>query len=335
MTKRNGIWVFGVLIALVLVGGGWVWLAAADETAESANAKETVTVNLAINSGLSTFNILKEQGKLDNLLDKVNAKAVWSEVAGGPAVLEALTAKRADLSFLGDGAALQGQAAGLPFVNIGLLSEGSRLNSVLAKPDSGIPDIGSLKGKKIGVPKGTTSHVYLAKLLAQYGLKESDVSIINLQFAEAAAAFQSGQVDAISTIDPYKTQLLGQKQAVALSPKEEVKAPITLVARSGFAKEHPEIVKAVLEGLGATVEWQKANPGEAAELFAGLKNLDTGLIKAIDANLELTFSPITEEIAAAQQQSADFLYETQLIKKPVVYTDYVDNQFIESVLKGE
>ncbi|WP_162551205.1 aliphatic sulfonate ABC transporter substrate-binding protein [Paenibacillus tepidiphilus] len=335
MTKKKGFWIIGVAVAAVLlIGGVWVWQAQ-DGAAESAGGGEPVTVNLAINSGLSTFSILKEQGKLDGLLAEVNAKASWSEVAGGPALLESIAAKRADISFLGDGAALQGQAAGLPFVNIGVLSEGAKLNSLLVRPDSGIKDVSDLKGKKIALPKGTTSHVYFVKLLGQYGLTESDVSIINLQHAEAASALQSGQVDALSIIDPYKTQLLGQKQAVMLTPKEAVKAPIALVVRSGFLKEHPEIVKTVLEAIGDTVEWQNANPEEAAELFAGLKSLDVGLIKAINANLQLTFSPITEDISAVQQQSADFLYESKLIKKQITYTDYVDNSLIEEALKGD
>ncbi|WP_151735581.1 aliphatic sulfonate ABC transporter substrate-binding protein [Paenibacillus tengchongensis] len=335
MSKQKGYWITGVLAAaLLLTGGIWLWQGG-NGAAEPAGAGEPVTVNLAINSGLSTFSILKEQGKLDGLLAEVNAKASWSEVAGGPALLESIAAKRTDISFLGDGAALQGQAAGLPFVNIGLLSEGAKLNSLLVRPDSGIQEVSDLKGKTVALPKGTTSHVYFVKLLGQYGLTESDVSIINLQHAEAASAFQSGKVDALSIIDPYKTQLLGQKQAVMLTPKEAVKAPVTLVVRSGFLKEHPEIVKTVLEAIGQTVEWQNANPEDAAELFASLKNLDVGLIKGINANLQLTFSPITEDIAAAQQQSADFLYESQLIKKEIQYTDYVDNSLIEGVLKAK
>ncbi|UQZ32749.1 hypothetical protein C2I18_03755 [Paenibacillus sp. PK3_47] len=88
----------------------------------------------------------------------------------------------------------------MPFSSIGLVSDGVRLNSILVSPNSGIKTIKDLKGKTVALAKGTTSHVFLVKVLAKNGLKEKDLKIVNLPLPEAHSAFQGGKVDAWATI---------------------------------------------------------------------------------------------------------------------------------------
>lgn len=238
-----------------------------------------------------------------------------------------------DFSFLGDGAALQGQGAGLDFANIGLITEGTQINSILVRPESGLQTPEELKGKKLGVAKGTTSHVYLDKFLKQYGLEESDLEIINLQIADAVSAFQSGQVDAIATIDPYTTQLVAQHKGIELKPKEEIDAPVTLIARSDFAKAHPEIVTEILKAYKTATQWQSSHIDDAADTYAKLKGLDPGIVKVLINKQASGLSPISADIIETQQESADFLYQSGFLKKKIQYKDYVDNTYVEAVSK--
>jgi NitT/TauT family transport system substrate-binding protein len=61
-----------------------------------------------------------------------------------------------------------------------------------------------LKGKRIGVTApGSSTNMLLDFFLAKHGLKNSDVSIIGVGAgAGAVSALRSGQIDAISNLDP-------------------------------------------------------------------------------------------------------------------------------------
>ncbi len=66
-----------------------------------------------------------------------------------------------------------------------------------------------LKGKKIGVTApGSSTNVMVNFFLAKAGLKPADVSIIGVGAAQGAvAAMRTGQIDAISNLDPVITLL--------------------------------------------------------------------------------------------------------------------------------
>jgi NitT/TauT family transport system substrate-binding protein len=69
--------------------------------------------------------------------------------------------------------------------------------------------LADLKGKKIGVTApGSSTNVMANFAIAKAGLKPSDVSIIGVGAANGAvAAMRSGQIDAISNLDPVITLL--------------------------------------------------------------------------------------------------------------------------------
>jgi NitT/TauT family transport system substrate-binding protein len=69
--------------------------------------------------------------------------------------------------------------------------------------------VADLKGKKIGVTApGSSTNVMVNFILAKAGLKPSDVSIIGVGAGQGAvAAMRSGQIDAMSNLDPVITLL--------------------------------------------------------------------------------------------------------------------------------
>ena len=77
------------------------------------------------------------------------------------------------------------------------------------KTMAGFKSVGDLKGKKIGVTApGSSTNVMVNFILAKAGQKPSDVSIIGVGAANGAvAAMRSGQIDAMSNLDPVITLL--------------------------------------------------------------------------------------------------------------------------------
>ncbi len=143
------------------------------------------------------------------------------------------------------------------------------------KTMAGYKTVADLKGKKIGVTApGSSTNVMVNFILAKAGLKPSDVSIIGVGAAQGAvAAMRSGQIDAISNLDPVITllQRSGDLRVVSdtriVAEAEKVfGGPMPagcLYAPQAFIDKHPNTVQALANAIVRADKWiQAAGPGD-------------------------------------------------------------------------
>lgn len=133
--------------------------------------------------------------------------------------------------------------------------------------------IADLKGKKIGVTApGSSTNVLVNYVLAKAGLKPSDVSIIGVGAANGAvAAMRSGQIDAISNLDPVITllQRSGDLKIVTdtriVSEAEKVfGGPMPagcLYAPQPFLDKNPQTAQALTNAMVRANKWIQAAGG--------------------------------------------------------------------------
>lgn len=81
------------------------------------------------------------------------------------------------------------------------------------------------------------------------------------------------------------------------------------------------------------VTWQKEHKDEDVSLYAKIKNLDPSVVRNVLNNTEPLNEPINDDIVKAQQETADFQYQTKAIQKKIDVKDVVDNSFIQKALK--
>ncbi|MDO8420424.1 MAG: ABC transporter substrate-binding protein [Rubrivivax sp.] len=135
--------------------------------------------------------------------------------------------------------------------------------------------VADLKGKKIGVTApGSSTNVMVNFILAKAGLKPSDVSIIGVGASQGAvAAMRSGQIDAISNLDPVITllQRSGDLKVVSdtriVAEAEKVfGGPMPagcFYAPQTFIDRNPNTVQALANALVRANKWiQAAGPGD-------------------------------------------------------------------------
>lgn len=123
-----------------------------------------------------------------------------------------------DVNIMGSVPFLAGASRGQPVVLIGhlhgdALSSSYSMNvSIAATPAGGLKagDVKGLKGKKIGLPRGSGAETYVLNHLRQSGLQASDVTLINLSPANVVTALRQGDVDAISVWEPWASTALVQ-----------------------------------------------------------------------------------------------------------------------------
>jgi NitT/TauT family transport system substrate-binding protein len=135
--------------------------------------------------------------------------------------------------------------------------------------------VADLKGKKIGVTApGSSTNVMANFVLAKAGLKPSDVSIIGVGAANGAvAAMRSGQIDAISNLDPVITLLQRSGDLKIVSDTRIVAeadkvfgGPMPagcLYAPQAFIDKNPATVQALANAMVRADKWiQAAGPAD-------------------------------------------------------------------------
>ena len=117
-----------------------------------------------------------------------------------------------------------------------------------------------MKGKTVGVPKGTSGEMILNLGLEKGGLKPSDVNIVNMDVAGAVSAFVANKVDAVAIWSPYTSEIekqVGKDNMVVLGDNKaffpDYVFPQSWVVNPKFLKEKPELVEKFVSA------WTKAN----------------------------------------------------------------------------
>lgn len=187
----------------------------------------------------------------------------------GPAMLPALAASEIDLAWMGEFPAVTGYSNGMP-IEILMVERLDATNVRLAvNPAAGIQSLADLKGKRIAASVGSTSHNHLLHALKQAGLRQEDVTIVNLAPANMPPAYLAGQVDAALTWEP-NIGIIEREGARTLATTRSL-GMITggiWVSRQAFTREQPETVQRFLKAWRLAQQAYEGAPREVRQYEA-------------------------------------------------------------------
>lgn len=205
----------------------------------------------------------------------------------GPAAIEALSAGAIDATYIGPN----------PSINTFIQSGGESAHVVAGAATGGaalvvregIDSAKDLEGTTLASPQlGNTQDVALRSWLADEGYTTDttgggDVHITPTENAQTLTLFQQGGLDGAWLPEPWVSRLLadGGRGAHVLVDEADLwddgAFPTTvLLVRADFLEEHPETVKALLEGHVASVAWLDEHADEAPAVINAALEADTG-----------------------------------------------------------
>ena len=270
--------------------------------------------------------IAKHKGWLEEELAKTGAKPAikWTSFAAGPPMNESFAAGQQDIGILGDTPAIIGKAAGIDTKIIGITASGPRSLAVIVPTKSKIRSPKELKGKKVGVVKGSYAHHLLVLILKKGGLTTNDIEFINLSQADIAAAITSGNIDAAAVWEPLITKLESQGAVRVLADGTGVKKGVlVIIATNDFADKHREQAKAFLRAYQRGAKFIRENPKEAAKLTAADFSLPPEQLDRVLAKLDFHPAIHAEDIEEIKKSEA-FMRSAGLIKAPVNIDKFAD-----------
>ena len=251
---------------------------------------------------------------IKEIAPKCGIKVEENTFAKGLDVMQAIIAGELDVGATASEAAVSGRAKGVPiYIVAGFAKGGARL---VAQPDAGIKSIKDLKGKKVGVTRGSIQELLLAAELAQNGLTSADapgkdVQIIYLSYPDLNAALLGKNLDAIMQTEPQASQALNKKFGVeVLRPYDTpIGEPIrTLVMTEKFYKERRPLAEKFMRCfVEATKTFIENKP--LAEKYV-TQTLFKGQITKEDFDDAISNSPYSYDISVEHIQiTSDIMFK--------------------------
>jgi NitT/TauT family transport system substrate-binding protein len=199
-----------------------------------------------------------------------------SDFAGGAKALQALVGGSADVVSGAYEHTINMQSKNQLIQSIVLMGRAPQI--AMGVSTKGMPNyksLADLKGKKIGVTApGSSTNMVANLLLARVGLKASDVSYVGVGTAAGAlVALRSGQIDAMSNIDPVMT-MLEQKGDVRIicdtrtlkGTQEVFGGPMPAACfytHADFVRNNPNTCQALANAVVHGLKWlQTAGPSD-------------------------------------------------------------------------
>ena len=175
------------------------------------------------------------------------------------------------------------------------VSGGSKQTIVLVNDNStgndqiivgpGIAKVEDLKGKTVAIEEGTVDHYLLLLGLQQAGMGPADIDLKPLPTADAAAAFASGQVDAVGAFAPFTDTAITRNGSKVLFSSADFPGAIPdhLVMDTAFVKSRPADVQKLIDAWYETLDYISDNPDESISIMAKRAGVTDDAYRAYDA----------------------------------------------------
>ncbi|WP_376742221.1 aliphatic sulfonate ABC transporter substrate-binding protein [Pseudorhizobium tarimense] len=241
--------------------------------------------------GTSVAAIATEEG----LWAKHGLEADLKVFTNGPIQVQALNAGSLDFAYIGPGALWLPASGQAKVIAVNALGYTDR---VIAQP--GIESIADLKGKKVGVPEGTSGDMLLRLALEKAGMTLADIEVVPMDPSTVVTAFASGQVDAAGIwypfVDVIKKRVPELKE---LSSNEDffpdIAFPSSFIVSDEKADD-AEVIKKVNAVIKEAIDFRRDNPEESVEITASFLNVPQEPLMAESSLARLPSSTELEEL---------------------------------------
>lgn len=283
------------------------------------------------------------------LFEKAGLAPTYVKFTTGAQSIPAMQSRSIDVGSPGITPFVAGLAQGVNWKVIGVDTELPGAEGFLARKDTSIRTLEDLKGKTIGVARGSTSYYGLLAALKKKGINKDQVKLLQMGPPEQLAALLNNNIDAVAVWEPWLQKMMAETGArmIGMEADYGVYTALAVYAAHGdFLKENPEAVKRFLRALLAAYDYvQKNGPGVAVDAVVSAmgitKDLGNIMYKEASApNVRRWSDPkyqysVVKGAAFSKnaQEMADFLFDEQIITKKVDVVSNFDDSLIAEVIK--
>lgn len=262
--------------------------------APSANAADTLRVGKAVAENFG--NVPLDIGMKFGIFAQHGLTIQELNFAGGAKLAQGITAGAVDIALSG-GPDMAYAAKGAPEIAVGTIADSAAFMGIAVGSQFTGDDIGSLKGKKIGVTSaGSTTYWLVEALNRAKGWAGADQAIpivIGGSPAAGFAALKTGQIDADVGGTSTGYQLEERHEGRLLIDCSTYVRSIelfTVFSGTDLIQKNPEAVRRFLAGWYDSVAFMKAHKAETVPVAAQVMGYTTGVAERMYDTLMGDFS---------------------------------------------
>jgi NitT/TauT family transport system substrate-binding protein len=216
--------------------------------------------------------------------------------------------------------------------NVIAVADGTYLVKWLSVVGRNVADVEGLKGKRVGIAKGTGSEIFWRRVLEKRNLNPADFKMIDVEAPEMLAATERGDIDGFAVWEPWPTRtLMAVKGTKILQDAEGIYNNINFVYMNrGWIEQNKETAEKFMRSLVEANDLiEKDRPAAIKMVSKFLKmpiELTTELMPKVEFDMTWTDRAV-ETIKVAEDQLAG----QKKLKAPLDYTKYVYTDLLKKV----
>ncbi len=281
-------------------------------------------------------------------------KINWRKFDSGSKVITAMASGDVHIALAGSSPIAAGVSRGIDMQLFWITEDIASAEALVVRDGAGITAPQDLKGKKLGVPFVSTTHFHTLFALEQFGIQPNELTILNMQPNQIAAAWIRGDIDAAFVWDPALGRIKQTGKVLITSGLLSSWGKATfdgMVVSTKFAESDPEFmakfVKVIADADASYRDNPKAWTSDSDEVKAIVKMVG-GNPDDVPGVLALYSFPTLEQQGSCQwlgcgadggavralKFTAEFLKAEKKI--PALQPDYskfVTSAYVEAAMK--
>jgi ABC-type nitrate/sulfonate/bicarbonate transport system substrate-binding protein len=304
----------GLLLAGLIVWSGPAW------------AQSKMTIATGVDPVFSAYYVAQEEG----LFKKHGLDVRINTGPSGSAMVAFLVNGQIESAF---GSEIAGVANHNLDPNVVVVAQATRLVRWLAVVGRNIDNLEGLKGKKIGVARGSGGEVFWLAMIDKLKLNPADYTVVNVEAPEMVAALERGNIDAYAVWEPWVTRgLAAVKNTKVLKDQEGIlEQGVYIYMNLGWIKKNPAQAEGFMRALVEATELiNKDRQRAAKDVSAFLKSLDPPMVEQLMTKLTFDMelsNPTISMLRLAESQ----LKQQGKLTKPVDYGVFIYPELLRKV----
>ncbi|WP_439550522.1 ABC transporter substrate-binding protein [Falsiroseomonas sp.] len=216
------------------------------------------------------------------------------------------------------GAEQAGVSAHLVDPNVVAVAEGTALLRWISILGRNVENMEALKGKRVGVARGTGSETFWLSVVAKLNLNPADYTIVNVEAPEMVAALERGNIDAFAVWEPWPTRAMRAipNTKILLSNDQIQIVRNFIYMNKGWAESNQEATQRFMRSMIQAQEFIASNPTEAAAQVARFLRQDRAFIAELMTKVEFKVN-LTPDSVGNIQLAIDQLRGMNRLARPV------------------
>jgi ABC-type nitrate/sulfonate/bicarbonate transport system substrate-binding protein len=310
-------WTRGAL-GLLLVGLlGW---------SGPAVAQTKMTIATGVDPVFSAYYVAQEEG----LFKKHGLDVRINTGPSGSAMVAFLVNGQIESAF---GSEIAGIANHNLDPNVIVAAQAARLVRWLALVGRNIDNLEGLKGKKVGVARGSGGEIFWLAMLDKLKLNAADYTVVNVEAPEMVAALERGNIDAYAVWEPWVTRgLAAVKNTKVLRTQEGIlEQGVFIYMNLGWIKKNPDPADGFMRALVEATELiNKDRPRAAKAVSAFLKSLDPPMVEQLMTKLRYDMELSNDSISMLRLAESQLKQQGKLTK-PIDYGVFIYPELLRKV----